>query len=299
MTRPLNNFLFGAGASYGSIDCYPTVPPLGKDLFSELEKLEGVAASLSEERRNLFKARFETAMAELYENDSRTASALLREMCSYFSWFQPGRNNLYSKIIYELVKKNCKFRIATTNYDLLLEWAIENVGFKFTYPTSDAPDKIQILKIHGSCNFVPDVPSHEMWQSCTFEGKGTHIQAPLAALTPAEVRQFCKINDSISPAIAMYTVGKEIKICPDQIKTMQQIWKNRTRAAKVNFVIGLAVEENDHHIWDTLARSQGELVYIGLEQDIKSWAKKRKKQNVTWLGERFAESLPFILRKVR
>ena len=133
MAQKTNNFLFGAGASYGSVDCHPSVPPLGKDLFAELEKLGGVAASLSDARREAFRSRFETAMSELYLNDSRLATALQREMSTYFSWFEPKANNLYIKLFRYLIDEQRKFHIATTNYDLLIEHALNVNGRNFIY----------------------------------------------------------------------------------------------------------------------------------------------------------------------
>ena len=57
-------FLFGAGASAFSGECRPTTPPLGKDLFAELVKLGGVAASVEPDLAACF-TDFEFGMEEL------------------------------------------------------------------------------------------------------------------------------------------------------------------------------------------------------------------------------------------
>ena len=47
--------IFGAGASFGSGNCYPTNPPLGNDLFNELVKLDGAFSRLDKKMKNEFK----------------------------------------------------------------------------------------------------------------------------------------------------------------------------------------------------------------------------------------------------
>jgi hypothetical protein len=88
-------FLFGAGASKGSLDCHPYSPPLGFELFPDLQKAGGVAATVEETLANIFiKENFEAGMAEFIETRNTDITALLREMSAYFVQFIPGENNL-------------------------------------------------------------------------------------------------------------------------------------------------------------------------------------------------------------
>src|ERR671911_3068747 len=91
-------FLFGAGASYGSGECFPYRPPLGKDLFSELLSKGGIAATVDEAHRQLFDENFEKGMQRFIENRNIDLTTLLREMSEYFVPFTPGPNNLYRRL---------------------------------------------------------------------------------------------------------------------------------------------------------------------------------------------------------
>ena len=91
-----STFLFGAGASAFSGECYPTTPPLGADLFSELRRRGGVAAEVEEDLVDLF-GDFEAGMAEFRRRHEVKTSALLRDMARYFAEFRPGDSNQYRR----------------------------------------------------------------------------------------------------------------------------------------------------------------------------------------------------------
>lgn len=148
-------FLFGAGASFGSGNCIPHPPPLGTQLFDILDARGGFVSTLSDEQKSKFRPRFEVGMAALYEESNMLGLALLREMGGYFAGFLPGHGNYYIELISHLKERRKPFTLATTNYDLLIEFVINAVGSKFNYVPHDAPDQIVLYKIHGSCNFLP------------------------------------------------------------------------------------------------------------------------------------------------
>ena len=56
MTRVV---LLGAGASFGSVDASPSVPPFGDKLFDALASRSGLAASLPDDLKATFRANFE------------------------------------------------------------------------------------------------------------------------------------------------------------------------------------------------------------------------------------------------
>ena len=88
-------FLFGAGASYGSGECYPKNPPLGFQLFDELQGWGGVATTADENLRDTFKKDFEAGMAEFFRTRNTDITRFLREMADYFAQFEPGTKNYY------------------------------------------------------------------------------------------------------------------------------------------------------------------------------------------------------------
>ena len=293
----MNVFLFGAGASYGSVDCRPHLPPLGTQLFDVLEGLGGTTSSLSEDQKFAFKQKFEPAMADLYATSSRKAYALLREMGSYFSEFKPGNKNLYIDLISHLLVSGARFTLATTNYDLLIEQSIQAVGSTYDHEPGRTTGAVMLYKIHGSCNFLPVMRGISM-KGCTFTGPGAAMEVAIRVAWPNEVRAFCQQQDSVAPSIAMYTTGKEVKICPQFVLNQLLLWQSLSSGAARNFVIGLKVEPVDSHIWDVLAQSPGDLIYVGLERDLDEWKDSVGKRNAYWVGARFDEALPLIKAKL-
>jgi protoporphyrinogen oxidase len=90
-------FLFGAGASYGSGECYPKNPPLGPGLFAELQRWGGVAATVDEDLRRTFEGDFEKGMEHFFRTRNSDITPFLREMADYFAQFEPGPNNYYGQ----------------------------------------------------------------------------------------------------------------------------------------------------------------------------------------------------------
>jgi hypothetical protein len=78
--------LLGAGASFGSGDsCFDDrttlkTPPLGLRLFDELEAMGGIADSLPDSLKALFREKFEIGMARLFEDHRSDIIRFRREL---------------------------------------------------------------------------------------------------------------------------------------------------------------------------------------------------------------------------
>lgn len=286
-------FLFGAGASYGSGPCYPHNPPLGWDLFAQLRKRGGVAATVSDELAALFATDFEQGMDVFWKERNADTSALLREMAVFFSQFQPLPGNLYFQLIAILGGTRKKTVIATTNYDLLIEYVISASGLQIAYMTPAPMNDVSVLKIHGSCNFLP--PPEIVIKGLGFvtqpESKAI-LSAPVSiAKSAREIMDYCEGGTSLAPALAMYHSSKRVLYCPDFVSKQQDEFVAAVSSAKRIFVVGLRVHPIDAHIWLPLARSTAPLYYVGRESELKTWADDVKRQKAFWLGETFAGSI--------
>ena len=231
-------------------------------------------------------------MAALYEESNMNGLALLREMSYYFAGFLPRSGNHYIELISHLKDRRKPFTLATTNYDLLIEFVINTVGSKFNYVPSDSPDQIAIYKIHGSCNFLPSTRGMRITGATYILAPGARImEGPIQIGAPDQIREFCTSQDSLAPAIAMYSVGKELLLCSEQVLEQRRQWQKLAKAATVNYVVGLKVEKADAHIWDILAESPADLVYVGMEKDLEDWKVDVGKRNAYWIGERLEDAL--------
>lgn len=293
-------FLFGAGASYGCGPCSPLNPPLGNALFDELRKAGGAASRVSEELAALFRQDFEAGMDKFWEQHNTWTTELLRDMARYFSQFEPSDGNLYEALIRALGGTRKKAVFATTNYDLLIELAISRSGLLISYgglPT--APRNIPVIKIHGSCNFLPDMGSGSIsgisFDLSNSEG-GAILDAPIKVATSTrEILDFCHSESSVGPALAMYHPSKRVLYCRSFVQHQQAIFLESACAASRIYIIGLRVHTIDEHIWQPLASSQARLFYIGREpEEFQAWARQSNRKSAYAIGTSFSEALPII-----
>jgi hypothetical protein len=330
-------FLFGAGASYGSIDCAPYCPPLGKDLFPELLKSSGFTTTIEGELRSRFEENFEKGMQLFLETRNIELPILLREMSAYFIRFTPGPNNLYRRLATKLSEWQNNpgehdtkgIVLATLNYDLLLEQTILNEGFIVGYPfDTDGKHYIfrsnghrlrqaivdrywaryklvfpvktpafEVLKVHGSCNFIPDVPP-ESFRDVMYENYSrSAIEAPGRPVLPAgEMHDWLNRSDySLAPAISMYAEGKQVLFSPSYVQLHQLRFQAAIEEAEKIFLIGVAIHRPDTHVWDHIAASEAWLGYVGGEpDDFRAWCSETEHLDYRVLGKYFKDSLPAI-----
>ena len=123
-------FLFGAGASYGSGPCTPRPPPLGTQLFAELQAVGGVAATVDTDLANEFMRDFEAGMDRFRVECNIEVIKLLRDMARFFAPFEPLPGNSYLELLRVLDGTRKKAVMVTTNYDLLIEHAVVQSGLR-------------------------------------------------------------------------------------------------------------------------------------------------------------------------
>lgn len=293
-------FLFGAGASYGSGPCIPNPPPLGTQLFSALQSAGGVAATVDIELANAFVCDFEKGMDRFWAERNTQATELLRDMARFFAPFEPLPGNQYLELLRVLGGTRKKAIMVTTNYDLLIEHAVVQSGLLVTYGGLPAADRnIPILKIHGSCNFLPDLQARQI-SGISFDLSqstgGSIIEAGVRpARSSREIIDFCDREDSIAPALAMYSPSKQVLFCRGFIKAQQQAWLDALTAAARIYVIGLRVHPVDEHIWGPLAEARAPIHYVGREpDDFIAWAATMGRRSAYVLADSFEGAIPSI-----
>lgn len=293
-------FLFGAGASYGSGPCAPYPPPLGSQFFPALQKQGGIATTVSSELASLFTRDFEAGMDRFWAERNTDTTQLLREMASFFAPFEPLQGNLYKELIKILGGTKKKAVMVTTNYDLLIEHAIAQSDLLVTYGGLPvAANNIPVLKIHGSCNFLPDLQPKQ-FSGITFDLSqskgGSIIEAGIKpAKSAREIIEFCEREDSIAPALAIYSPSKQVLFCRGFVQAQQQAWKSNLASASRIYVIGLRVHLVDEHIWGELAKTKAPLYYVGREpSEFLAWAHSTRRKSTYTLAKSFDEALPKI-----
>jgi hypothetical protein len=161
-------FLFGAGASHGSMDCIfhheskiEKKPPLGNQLYDELCSYLPFVEENTREINSIFreKSGFEREMVALSEYNNAFVPVMNKAIARYFFAYYPGPRNLYKKLANLLLYFPHEYGFTTLNYDLLLERSSKRAGFSYFHKPTDAKAKdsisYHINKPHGSCNFLP------------------------------------------------------------------------------------------------------------------------------------------------
>lgn len=292
--------LMGAGASYGSGDATPEPPPLGKDLFRNLEQEQGIAAKLPVSLKALFHENFETGMAELHSSTRGDVSPFQRELARYLAKFTPGANNVYVKLIRELGIHRVIY--SSLNYDLLFELSAARLGLSTYYGSQRFQGQVRLLKIHGSSNVWPDLQSNRFIDfkisNCAvdFEGK-------TMVLNQQQTLDRCITERMLAPSMAIYSIGKTVKVCPNWVKQQQDEWRNSVGKAKNIFIVGVRVMPADQHIWGLLAECAGNVIYYGVtEQDsveFGQWMKDSGKKNARFIRATFSESVIWMRKTLK
>ncbi|AGQ92443.1 hypothetical protein M634_13240 [Vibrio parahaemolyticus O1:Kuk str. FDA_R31] len=293
--------LLGAGASFGSGGVEPYAPPLGNELFGELEKLGGEAAAIPSNIKKTFKENFEAGMAEYYEYTNGDIMSFQRELASYLASFQPLDDNIYLQLIKALPRQRVIF--SSLNYDLLLELSASKLGLTTNYSTRHNNKSIRLLKIHGSSNFWPDIPPGIDIRGAKFSGsKGADIETDVKPLNQVQTLQKCSTDTHLSPAISMFAEGKQVKVCSEYVKYQYDMWLEQVKKSSKIFIIGVRVHQIDEHIWKVLGECKATITYFGFPKDsieFDEWKASHGKKNAYFCTSDFKNSIETIKARAR
>jgi len=289
--------LFGAGASYGAEQVQPYCPPLGQGLFDDLQgRYPQAWGQIPAEQKNLFVPNFEPGMGALWSSGWHGTAVLMRCLADYFAQFRPLPGNAYSRLLEQLDRNNAfsKTHFSTLNYDCLLEYAGREMSRKICYDSPDSSDSniLSILKIHGSCNFLPDSKSIKgLAQFMGYSASNVSWDVPPVYVDASRVRPFVT-EYAFYPAMAAYMEGKPVHSCQNAIKQLQEWWKNAVERAETIGIIGVKPNVSDVHIWQPLASTDAELIVIGDNKAYTDWiGEHRSSKKTRIVGSRFADSL--------
>jgi hypothetical protein len=253
--------LFGAGASAGSGWVTPYSPPLGLQLFDQLERFGQVAAALPDQIKLALREDFESGTRQLAIHDSRLLIQFQKEMSRYLIQFSAGPGNLYRSVFKAFLGSNVTY--ATLNYDMIFETAVKcplsyDLDGKFT----------NFLKLHGSVNLWPDTggviiaDNNQFFAATPGSTNFGFLESPVSYLSiENSIRKFS--GREIGPVIASYAEGKPVRICGKAVAHLQRQWQSVVKEADRVLIVGVRVVEQDFHIWKPLMETSAEVVYFG------------------------------------
>lgn len=274
------------------------MPPLGTDLFTELERLGGSAAQLPEDLKEIFRENFEAGMASFFTRYNRNTSSFQRDMAEYLSTFKPSVFSGYLALVELFALRDVTF--VSLNYDLMLERAALAIGCKVGYTATKVPGVVNVLKIHGSSNFWPNFQGVKISDS-KFTGAIVDIDAEVEFISPANIEAKFAEQCGHAPSIAMFAVGKNVRVCPDAIRRQQKEWEGQLLKSDILNIIGVAVHEVDEHIWGLIGRFGGRINYFGFDGDrqaYENWNSRYPRIDAAFHNMGFNGALKFLLSQI-
>ena len=262
-----------------------------------MEAAGGIAAGLPDHLKAAFRENFEKGMAAYRVHVDGETMGFQRELAAYCARFTPGGSNVYLDLIRALGVKRVIY--SSLNYDLLFEQAAAMLGFPTVYADERGDDRVRLLKLHGSCNFWPAIPSG-MFEGLRIMGEEARADVVTDAtriLTQVETVQRCASDNSFAPAIAIFAEGKAVRVNPDYVERQRQSWRLAVARAKRVFIGGVRVHPVDDHIWGVLARTKAPIHYFGLASDkdaFEAWAGKERKARSFFIEADFAKSISIM-----
>jgi len=283
-------FLFGAGASFGAGGILPGKPPLGIELYKELERIYPSSwGSFDLNIKKEFYKNFESGMGIIYDRCSAVVPQLMQQMAVYFIQFRPFQkgSTLYCKLIQALDDMGIlgKVVFSSINYDCVLEFSLLLQGHNISYFDAGDENTIPVWKLHGSSNmFCKNV---KMTRGASYS-RGVVIEGGLQAfLDVGTVVENCVGDSALSPAMCLYMKGKPLQISPSVITRLQKRWEELIFKPSKIFLIGVTPLTEDYHIWDPLKETDSPLYIIGRKDIYEQWANKYRKENFEFLSQRF------------
>lgn len=259
-------FVFGAGASFGAGRISPKRPPLGNELFAELQQFSPLWATLPQEAAIEFTERnvkFEPGFAWVEKNSPGLLRPLLNRMGRYFLQFSGDAGSCYARLLDQFkdrIKSDC---YATLNYDLLLEEALSRHGTEIGFMASKIGERPVVLKLHGGPIFRP----------CAEIVGNTYGSAAantflIRAMSWHESKKY--LDDCLfeAPAISMFAKGKRVIDGPDGIVCMQYDFKRIALSADEIVVIGVRYVAEDSHVWQPIENSNAIVHIVDLNAEV-------------------------------
>jgi len=288
--------LFGAGASYGAMGVSPYPPPLGPGLFGQLRKsFPDTWGKVSDEVADIFDNNGPEKGMEALDDDAYghrwDLVQLIRDMAIYFSRFQIQdiSQNLYCRFVQMYSDRilGREMLLSTLNYECLIEYALGHYGIDTTY-IGDVPESAaRVLKVHGSCNFIPqNFLAGGASMSWTYKGG---ISTAPRFVHPNAVKQELH-KAGIPSAMSMYTEQKQNPICPLVLKQLRTDFVKYCEAAKVIITVGVKPNPDDPHIWRSIADSSARIFVIADRESSNRWISEFGKGKATWIGDTFEEA---------
>jgi len=300
-TIPKVVLLFGAGASRGCGGLGQNEPPTSKQLYGVLrDKFPNSWGRLEVALHHSFERKFELGMEQMYETH-RDIFDYLKDLTVLMSTYRIGKfeDNLYYALISKYADKfvNEEVVFATLNYDCLIELAALAWNPKMSISYWGNNQGLRLLKVHGSCNFLP--------AGISGQGKyliepGAKIDCGIDLVDPLEVRdRMAKMP--VPAAMSLYTRSKDTIIGEKIMNWIKTEFQAVVMSAQLVAIVGIQPPPHDEildeHIWAPLRKTRAKLLFVGSEEKCRKWISvNRIDKGDVWVSDTFRAGNDFLCR---
>jgi len=270
----------------------PYSPPLGRDLYVELENFaSNMMSQINKKigRKNI--SDFETKMHEIWKG--KINLVLFNSMLAvYFSRFQPSnKSNTFIELLNSMKGKNLDFIFSTLNYDCIAEYAAYHSGFKVNYDyKNQKKNEFNILKLHGSCNFVMSGMTGPLG-GLSMPSQAGVLQGPMSAIWPPINMQTEIKKYPAGPIMSFYMKNKPTQVNSNTLNEIQQAWKNRILESSKLLIIGINPNPEDKHVWDPIEKTKAKIGFVGSTSGFKKLNKIKLQKKPEHLSASFDSSI--------
>jgi len=269
--------LTGAGASFGCNYVEPYSPPLGRDLYEELENYAPDIMSQINKiigRNNI--TDFEAKMHEIW-NGHINLVIFNSMLAVYFSRFIPSHtSNTFVKLLNVVNDSNTNFIYSTLNYDCIAEYAAVAIGLKINYKHENYQSgEFNVLKLHGSCNFVMSGMTGPLG-GMTMPSQSGVLEGPMSAIWPPKNMQTEIQKFPAGPIMAFYMKNKPAQVNSKTLEKIQEVWRNKILTSNKLLLIGVNPNPEDVHIWNSIKKTKAKIGFVGSDNGFD----KLKKMNL-------------------
>lgn len=292
--------VFGAGASSYSGPCTPECPPLGNWLFEKLvEYKEGLPHKLVTEYGHIFRDNgFEAGMAAVAHLGSDAVIPVQRLTALYLSQFKIEHGNHYLRLMDGLRPDlGMGVTFGTLNYDLLLEQALDRVGWNSRYqtpPQANPWPEVSVLKLHGSSNFLPKLEQNIVFENNKFLQTTKYVEGLPMDFVDSHEKVQAWINEpryrNLTPVLSVYGPGKTSPYNQGFIDYGQAYWRECLLKAKIIVLIGINYVPHDTHLFEPLATAPGVIAVVNPDYaSYAPWIREQRKGDTFHLANAFEE----------
>lgn len=164
---------------------------------------------------------------------------------------------------------------------------------KVNYNLTTIPtNQFDVLKLHGSCNFLFSGITGSLGGLSMGIGNGM-LDGPIEIVQPSQVSTLVQ-NRPAGPCMSFYMKDKPTPVGASTIKQIQQTWEKQILHSDKLIIIGANVNKDDKHVWEPISKTKAKIGFVGSNSGFTNLRSLNSAMDVTHLSTDFGSSISVI-----